>query len=569
MAHNFSKKSPEENERLGRELYVAKKYEEALAAFTEVRSSFPIAQKVIQLTTYQVVEKCNESRISALEGRVATYEKLGKLDLALADARRIIKFHRSASQGYLRTGKILRLQDKVKAANRVYEVGLERVTSTDANIKLLRAAFIKTRGVIGSDPFLSLPVEVAYQVANLLDYKTHLRCLRVSTQWKELLLSWSKLWQEVDFPRITRKHVNRTVVKSCFERAQGNITKAVFYRLGNGAGAHFLCLKAVNLRHLEVLSSPGEDGLSGMVSMARRLSTLVYPKDCEIATINVVDVLVRAPQLEHVDFPNIVPFDGPGTCVFSDGCITMHKLEVMKFEGVKIGLFGSDCSKYFPNLRELTFISRQADEDGRFTPLKDFPSFQGFKKLTYLKLSSIFIKKFPDLPSQLQHLDLSNGVNTVFETSEGVGLTRKLPELTTLILSGCSGLTLDTLRPLLVGNRKKLVTFEYDSTRALNSQDILSMMAKEGTFTSLKNFRTHFHLSFSDECAESLVKIAPNLRRIGLAFTMITGVAIRTFLEKLEPNLEYLDVVACPISVDAIELARKAGVFVNARGNLP
>ncbi|KAI9677375.1 MAG: hypothetical protein M1817_006327 [Caeruleum heppii] len=99
-------------------MYRQRDYHGALNAFTEAIE--------LSITPY--------ARL--FDSRAAAYEKLGKLGLALRDARQMIKLERSAARGYLRTGKILQMTEKHSLAHEVYEIGVARVSLNDPHRKV-------------------------------------------------------------------------------------------------------------------------------------------------------------------------------------------------------------------------------------------------------------------------------------------------------------------------------------------------------------------------------------------------------------------------------------------------
>ncbi|KAL8950280.1 MAG: hypothetical protein Q9222_003684 [Ikaeria aurantiellina] len=113
--------------------------------------------------------------ISVLDSRAATFEKLGDLQAALKDGRRMITDYKQSSNGYLRTGKILQLLDKDSVALGIYNYGFRNVPSSDPQYQLLRdmqdsllhtGAPRKAR-----DPFTLLPPELLEIIISYLDFR--------------------------------------------------------------------------------------------------------------------------------------------------------------------------------------------------------------------------------------------------------------------------------------------------------------------------------------------------------------------------------------------------------------
>ena len=75
----------------------------------------------------KAIRMSSKPDLKALEGRIVCWERTGQLDKALIDAKLLIDEYPMAAQGYLRSGKILRLMGRVDEAIAVYIRGLEKV----------------------------------------------------------------------------------------------------------------------------------------------------------------------------------------------------------------------------------------------------------------------------------------------------------------------------------------------------------------------------------------------------------------------------------------------------------
>ncbi|KAL8713315.1 MAG: hypothetical protein Q9220_002514 [cf. Caloplaca sp. 1 TL-2023] len=113
--------------------------------------------------------------ISLLDSRAATYEKLGDLQAALKDGRRMISNYKQRSDGYLRTGKILKLLDKYSVARNIYKYGIRNVPTSDPKSQLLREMLESLIPTDGSpkarDPLTVLPPELLEMVFSHLDFR--------------------------------------------------------------------------------------------------------------------------------------------------------------------------------------------------------------------------------------------------------------------------------------------------------------------------------------------------------------------------------------------------------------
>ncbi|KAG0055058.1 hypothetical protein BGZ83_009694 [Gryganskiella cystojenkinii] len=68
------------------------------------------------------------SNINLLDSRAACFEKLNRVPDALLDAKAMIKAHPQEPKGYLRAGKLFRVQQNLKSATKIFVAGVERST---------------------------------------------------------------------------------------------------------------------------------------------------------------------------------------------------------------------------------------------------------------------------------------------------------------------------------------------------------------------------------------------------------------------------------------------------------
>lgn len=95
MTENYRTLSAEEAQKIGQRLYRTKRYQEALPAFTAVCcDSHPFDTQAL---TLQAINRSDRASTGALDNRAATYTKLGDLQAALRDAKRMIDVDKSAA----------------------------------------------------------------------------------------------------------------------------------------------------------------------------------------------------------------------------------------------------------------------------------------------------------------------------------------------------------------------------------------------------------------------------------------------------------------------------------------
>ena len=183
----------------------------------------------------------------------------------------------------------------------------------------------------------------------------------------------------------------------------------------------------------------------------------------------------------------------------------------------------------------------------------------GWKMLDRLDLSNTTgLVSLPKLPSTLRHLILSKNLHLQQDLS---GDDDELPALLLLETLDCSatGLTGQFIKALTSpsiteGNLKRLCVGDRlvewrggpveDEYPASNSVEELSLAS----------------LLIWEERMIEVVKLYPNLRRLDVSGTKVTGVAVRCFVEM---GITWLKLDECSeVSTDAVEWARGKGVEV-------
>ncbi|KAI8725091.1 F-box domain-containing protein [Fusarium sp. LHS14.1] len=152
--------------------------------------------------------KCDHKHhIHALDYRAATWEALQQLDRAQRDAEWILELAPRLPDGYLRLGKIARLQKKHEFAWHVYTAGIEvgnkhQLAGSPKFQKLHSARQPLHSWYYRRDP-LRNPREIVQRIFQYLDFATIVRCLRVSKDWRQYLTSRGneRFWRALLFTK--------------------------------------------------------------------------------------------------------------------------------------------------------------------------------------------------------------------------------------------------------------------------------------------------------------------------------------------------------------------------------
>ncbi|KAH7149550.1 hypothetical protein B0J13DRAFT_621398 [Dactylonectria estremocensis] len=171
-------------------------------------SIFNEAMYTCKCSVGKTFNKCdNALHIQALDYRAATFEALQELNRAQRDAEWILELAPRVLEGYLRLGKIARLQKKYEFAWKVYNTGIEvgKIHGLGANPKMQTLYTLRQplqRRFSRRDP-LKNPQEIVQRIFHFIDFATLVRCLRVSKSWRGYVSSRGneRLWRAFIFQK--------------------------------------------------------------------------------------------------------------------------------------------------------------------------------------------------------------------------------------------------------------------------------------------------------------------------------------------------------------------------------
>ncbi|KAL6415073.1 hypothetical protein AUP68_01615 [Ilyonectria robusta] len=171
-------------------------------------SIFNEAMYTCQCSVGKTFNKCeNLLHIQALDYRAATFEALQELARAQRDAEWILELAPRLLEGYLRLGKVARLQKKYEFAWNVYNAGIEvgKHHGLVANPKMQTLYTLRQplhRRFSRRDP-LKNPQEIVQRIFHFVDFSSLVRCLRVSKAWRQYLSGRGneRLWRSLEFTK--------------------------------------------------------------------------------------------------------------------------------------------------------------------------------------------------------------------------------------------------------------------------------------------------------------------------------------------------------------------------------
>ncbi|BGP16114.1 hypothetical protein JCM10213_007506 [Rhodosporidiobolus nylandii] len=154
------------------------------------------------------------------DARACAYEKLGRLQEGLHDAREVVKLVPASSKGYIRAAKMLKAATKYANAEKLLLQGLERVAETDEKgqeeLHKELEALREFKAKVEHSPFSQLPHEIFLDIIHLATIppppshytsnelplpsskrprvNTLFSAMRVCRTWYRLIRSTPRLW---------------------------------------------------------------------------------------------------------------------------------------------------------------------------------------------------------------------------------------------------------------------------------------------------------------------------------------------------------------------------------------
>ncbi|KAF7947238.1 uncharacterized protein EAE97_004487 [Botrytis byssoidea] len=517
----------------GRHRYQKKNYQGALTAFAEA----------VKISTGYLL-------LTALDHRAATYEKLDLLQPALKDAKEMLELKPELSKGYLRCGKVLQLKGEHQLALKIYERGLRKVkVDTDKDRLTLQSMFNKLQKSLAPsktlDPLSYLPVELAEMIARQLSIRERMICLSVSKSWKRVLESSHKLWTTLD-TSITRRGLSQKSLRAYLRRSNYTVDEAILrYDTIDAAKLQYLIRTCTKLQRLTIHNKNN-------AAIGETLtSALPFAKSLQYFNLQMFEISFRSvvESLRHVQ-ASIVEAEFMGVYHASrDASCMWPKLEKLRVLSMSNGIYVRRISlgnliESIPNIQTLSLSGFDLQS------LSSLDLAGPLKCLEVIELTSCDLRTIPLLPSTLKilrlhkNLQLSNRKdnNVLFPfmeilTCQETGLS---DEWVVSVLKNARNLKHLGIGSRLVGD----YTIAHQNFPICENVVILSVS----------------YLQYEETDFIRVVEKFPNLEKLHICGTKITGVAVKHFVDQ---GVKFLDLRDCNrISTDAILYARGKGVEV-------
>ncbi|ORZ06089.1 hypothetical protein BCR41DRAFT_361194 [Lobosporangium transversale] len=562
---------------LGRQAFAQKNFATALQYLTR---ALAIAPKDINL----------------LDSRAASYEKLNRLDGALADAKSMIRYYPQNPKGYLRAGKTLRLQQNFKNATKYYTVGIERCVKGSKEYEALVriATEIAKRELRILDPMERLPLELIAIIFSHLTFVERVRCLTVSKKWEEYLGSIKKFWLTIDVTNqasllLLKPHYAKYAPPQPDQETNNKITNKTILRLTKYTAPKVLqlgCAQQLNgaffkdlifyrrVSALEVLS------LRENPKIYEQEFTLFWKSALNIRSLDlygcrgvtdkvVILALELLLQLEELNISE---------CRITEASFMINSMTPMpSMKKLIVGTWESQFAKEgidalvarFPNLITL---------DIRTMRPRGIEALEGISGLRHLK-----------------HL-YTESIETSGEHATNAVLHRwvvGIPELESLQMNACKGISDTTIQ--IIANASEPGSDRHGWSNSLRMLDLSSspyltcaglehlhqhplhklhtlLLNKCGRVSEyglrravkscgaeLSRLECSGYSSVSDKLMVEIAQYCPKIEMVHLANSgMVTGIGLLTLVHARGQSLERICLDDCPaVGIDAVELARE------------
>ncbi|KAF9364341.1 hypothetical protein BGX34_001827 [Mortierella sp. NVP85] len=543
--------------------------------------------------------------INLLDSRAASCEKLNRLDDALADAKAMIKNHPQNPKGYLRAGKILRLQQSIKSSAKVYIAGAERADkeskeydilariASDIRIKLDEIAKKEARVL---DPVEILPLELIVIVFDNLSFAERVRCLTISKKWMTHLGSVRHFWYSIDLARRIPSQLripNHSLYMppSPDYEANNKITNRTVVNLVKYASPKVLrlgCAQQITGALFTQMTKAKRTG--ALENLSLRMNSKVYGQELSL-------LWSTTPKLQFLDLHGCSGVTDTVVASVLERCPLLEELDISECRLTEACFMEGKAT---PNLKKLVFgrEEMQFAKEGVDAMVARFPS------LNTLDIRTMRPRGIEALESiyQLKHLKhlYTNSVETSGDITTNYVLerwVRGISDLESLQLSSCKGVSDMTI--LLIAGYLVEGEGEGEPTRrgwshSLRMLDLsLSPYMTCQGLSSLSNYpMLHLHTLILNKCGRvseaglrsavtssggelcrlecvgystvsdkllfDIKTYCPKIEIIDLASSgQVTGIGLMALVNERGRGIEKICVDDCPaLSADAVDRAR-------------
>ncbi|KAG0652565.1 hypothetical protein D0Z07_0160 [Hyphodiscus hymeniophilus] len=457
---------------------------------------------------------------------------------------------RSFHEGYLRCAKVLQSKGENDLALKIYQRGLSKVqiTGADNERQKLQSFYNKLRQAQNPgkslDPLEFLPLELAQMVVENLELRDRVICLAVTKSWKRLLESSHKS---------TRKPVSFNALKLHLKRSNYTLDRAIISTKAyfDVKRFEYLFRTCKRLSTLEICGSGViGDTLVSALPRAKCLETISCGVNCEIS-LRTVQTVLRTCQ-ETLREATFLRVKGSMAGFVPNSWPELRRLRILNlrcFGDAILEINGLRDS--IPNIKSLTLTYWD------YATRDPNPDLSSLKEIETLSLTNSHLRVMPLFPPSLKNLKISH--NRQLGAYVPGNETYDLPHLESFDCSGSAltnlvvkaftlqSIKAGTLKRLYIGDRLTEympgtpVEDEYPASNSVEELSIASMILREKRLMEI-------------------VALYPNLQRLDVSGTKITGVAVKQLVQM---GIRWLKLDECSeVSPDAVDYARGKGVDV-------
>ncbi|WYZ41832.1 hypothetical protein EsH8_V_000727 [Colletotrichum jinshuiense] len=224
----------EHQQRRRRERCTCRDFGQAAARHRRERGSvYAEATKECKCGAEKTWGRCHrEGHVQALDYRAACFEKMGKLDMARRDSEWLLEIAPRRLEGYMRLGKIYRLEKKPELAWAAWSAGVEvgqkeGLVGTPKYEQLRKIREPLHKHFCRRDP-VDLPIELIEKIFSYFEFYELCRVSGVCKRWDQFLDTHPFIWREVHFPTLNpQKPPKVSFLKTLRKRTGGGARSLV------------------------------------------------------------------------------------------------------------------------------------------------------------------------------------------------------------------------------------------------------------------------------------------------------------------------------------------------------
>ncbi|KAK2756097.1 hypothetical protein FQN54_005504 [Arachnomyces sp. PD_36] len=516
--------------------------------------------------------------VGILDNRAATFLKLGRLEPALRDGRKMIKTDARDGRGYLRCGKVLQLMGKPDKALEIYTYGLKVLPSDHPSrnliVQLKDKVHMKMQGPRLIDPFEKLPPEIICMILEYFSFKQLVGILRVSRGWENYLCSLQNLWTHLDLSGAldwrsgpSPRRLTMSALRRYTGRSKSRLTHATLYHIPESVYEKALehISRYPHLSYLNIRDDVSRIDVSRVLRPSVNLTTLKISRSTELSPPVLFRLLHSFPRIEYLEARVLsapgINHDWPDRMPNLRTIILVESPRGSFQRTVFIpGLSDGTVSEHLPELEELCLIDILPQ--GMSSPRFSLSSLSSFRSL---HLGGIDTLAFPILPSSLEQLYISGSTKAItqyfpyVETSSGF---TKLPNLKSLTLTKTKFVDLEFLESMFEETEMELTFLDLSGSLKIDGRDVGKLMLTKH-LESVEELNISYVANVTDVLSSMIIEHMPNLKVLNVNQTQITGLFVKDLVDSEDVPLERLFTEKCGnLGADAIAYARARGVDV-------